>query len=111
MDDWHTVGAAGDIPDGGAVAADVGGVQVAIVRCGERVFAVSNLCTHAGALLHEGSVDRARCTIECPLHGAEFDLATGEVLTPPAIEPLAVFAVRVQGGDIQISVADRRAGA
>jgi len=66
---------------------------------------VNDVCTHAHALLHEGSVDRVRCTVECPLHSTEFDLRTGEVLTPPATEPVATFPVRVLGEEVQVCVA------
>jgi 3-phenylpropionate/trans-cinnamate dioxygenase ferredoxin subunit len=65
---------------------------------------VSDICTHAHALLHEGSLDRVRCTIECALHGAEYDLRTGEVLTPPATEPVATFEVRVEGDEIKVAL-------
>jgi nitrite reductase/ring-hydroxylating ferredoxin subunit len=54
---------------------------------------------------HEGSVDRVRCTVECPLHSTEFDLRTGEVLTPPATEPIATFPVRLVNDQVQVAVA------
>lgn len=102
--EFITVGRPEEIPDGEVRAFDVGGVPVAIFNCRGAFFAVSDVCTHAQALLHEGSIDRVRCTVECPLHGAEFDLRTGEVLTPPATEPVAVFPVRVQQGSLQVAL-------
>jgi 3-phenylpropionate/trans-cinnamate dioxygenase ferredoxin subunit len=102
--EFVTVARVGEIPDGEARAYEIGGISVAVCNCNGRFFAVSDICTHAHALLHEGNLDRARCTIECALHGAEYDLRTGEVLTPPATEPVATFAVRVSGDEIQVCV-------
>ncbi len=53
-----------DIPDGEGRAFEVAGRTVGIYRCGDRLFAIGDVCTHAFALLHEGSVDRVRCTVE-----------------------------------------------
>jgi 3-phenylpropionate/trans-cinnamate dioxygenase ferredoxin subunit len=94
----------GEIGDGQGKAFEVGGVTVGVFNCGGRYFAIDDTCTHALALLHEGSVDRVRCTVECPLHGAEFDLATGAVLAPPAPEPVTVYPVRVNGDVIEIGL-------
>jgi 3-phenylpropionate/trans-cinnamate dioxygenase ferredoxin subunit len=102
--EFVAVARVGDILDGEARAYEVGGVPVAVCNCNGRFLAVSDICTHAHALLHEGSLDRVRCTIECALHGAEYDLRTGGVLTPPATEPVATFAVRVEGDEIQVAV-------
>ena len=102
--EFVTVARVAEIADGEARAFEVRGVPVMVCNCTGRFLAVSNVCTHAHALLHEGSLDRVRCTVECALHGAEYDLATGEVLTPPATEPLVTFAVRVLGDEIQVAL-------
>jgi 3-phenylpropionate/trans-cinnamate dioxygenase ferredoxin subunit len=102
--EFVTVAQVGEIPDGEARGYEVGGVPVAVCNCNGRFLAVSDICTHAHALLHEGSLDRVRCTIECALHGAEYDLRTGEVLTPPATEPVTTLAVRVDGDEIKVAL-------
>ena len=99
-----TVARVGEIPEGEGRAFDVNDVPVGIFHCGDGFFAVSDVCTHAHALLHEGTVDRVRCTVECPLHSTEFDLRTGKVLTPPATEPVPTFPTRVEGEEIQVAV-------
>jgi nitrite reductase/ring-hydroxylating ferredoxin subunit len=101
---WRRVCALKDLRDGEGHSVQVDGVEVGVYRCGEELFAVENICTHAHAYLHEGSVDRVRCTVECPLHGAEFDLRSGAVLSPPAEEALRVFAVRVVGDEVQVDI-------
>ncbi len=102
--EYVTVARVGEIPEGEGRAFDVREVAVGVFNCGGRFFAVSDICTHAHALLHEGSLDRVRCTIECPLHGSEFDLRTGEVFTRPATEAVATFPVRVDGDEIQVAL-------
>ncbi len=101
---WYKVCSRNDVRDGQGHSVEVGGVEVGVYRCGDEIFAVENICTHAHAYLHEGSVDRVRCTVECPLHGAEFDLRSGAALAPPAEKALKVFAVRVVGDEVQVDI-------
>jgi 3-phenylpropionate/trans-cinnamate dioxygenase ferredoxin subunit len=75
---------------------------IAVFNVEGALFAISDICTHAEASLSEGHVDGQ--TIECPLHGACFDLRTGEALTPPAIEPVRTFAVVLQDDDVYVEV-------
>ncbi len=102
--DYVTVARVGEIAEGEGRAFDVGGVAVGVFNCRGHLFAVGDVCSHAHALLHEGSLDAVRCTVECPLHGSEFDLRTGGVLTPPATEPIETREVRVQGDAIQVAL-------
>jgi 3-phenylpropionate/trans-cinnamate dioxygenase ferredoxin subunit len=106
--EFVTLARVGDIPDGEGRGFEVNDVAVGVFNCGGRFLAVGDVCTHAHALLHEGSMDRVRCTVECPLHSTEFDLRTGRVLAPPATEPIATFPIRVEGGEIQVTVPPRR---
>jgi 3-phenylpropionate/trans-cinnamate dioxygenase ferredoxin subunit len=108
VDEYIRVDRVGEIPDGEGRVFEIAGREVAVFNCRGTYFAVSALCSHADAYLNEGSLDRIRCTVECPLHGAEFDLRSGRVLTPPAEEPLDVFAVRVEAGAIEVAKLPRR---
>jgi len=101
---WVRVARLDEIPRDGGRAFEIDGLTIGVYRCGETLFAICDVCTHALALLHEGSVDRVRCTVSCPLHGAEFDLATGAVLSPPATEPIRVYPVRVAGDDVEVAL-------
>jgi 3-phenylpropionate/trans-cinnamate dioxygenase ferredoxin subunit len=85
---------------GKPVQVDVAGKSVCVTRVGDEVFAVSNICTHSYAELSEGEVKEY--AIECWLHGAEFDLRTGEALTLPATEALETFDVEKVGNEITI---------
>ena len=64
---------------------------VCLVKIKEEVFAVEDTCSHSEASLSEGELNGYR--IECWLHGAEFDLRTGEAVVPPAVAPLKRFIV------------------
>ena len=79
---------------------EVDGVDIAVVRHGEEVFAIEDECSHAAVALSEGDVED--CTIECWLHGSRFDLRTGKPTGLPATEPVPVYAVHVDGDDVLI---------
>ena len=85
----------GDIPMPGALHVDVAGEPIAVVRTGAGVFAIRDVCSHADVRLSEGEV--IECTIECWLHGSAFDLRTGAPLSLPAIAPVPVYPVEVDG--------------
>ena len=87
--------------EGKPVAIDVDGVAVCVVRVGDEVFAVADTCTHSEASLSEGEITGTK--IECWLHGAEFDLRTGQALTPPATESLESFKVNRNGNQLTIT--------
>jgi nitrite reductase/ring-hydroxylating ferredoxin subunit len=80
----------------------VNGLQLAIFRSGGKFYATAEHCTHEDESLEEGWLDG--CQIECPRHGAMFDLRTGEAISLPATDPLAVYPVRIDGTDIWVEV-------
>jgi 3-phenylpropionate/trans-cinnamate dioxygenase ferredoxin subunit len=91
-----------DLDDRKPFAADVDGEAVVVVRDGERVHALQDLCSHAAVSLSEGEVTKQG--IECWLHGSRFDLVTGEPSSPPASDPVDVYAVEVREGDVYVAV-------
>ncbi|MET9226662.1 non-heme iron oxygenase ferredoxin subunit [Lentzea sp. NPDC003310] len=84
------------------LAATVDDVDIVLVRDGERVHALADLCSHAAVSLSEGEVSRKG--IECWLHGSCFDLETGKPSSPPASEPVDVYAVDIRDGDVFVDV-------
>ena len=86
---------------GKPVAIEVDGVAVCVARIGDEVFAVEDTCTHSEASLSEGEITGTK--IECWLHGAEFDLRTGQALTPPASAALKTFKVEVNGNQVVVT--------
>jgi 3-phenylpropionate/trans-cinnamate dioxygenase ferredoxin component len=76
---------------------------IALFVVAEKVYAVSDTCTHMEFSLCEGGIVDGD-EIECVWHNARFCLRTGDVLAPPAYEPLRTFAVRVEGDDVLIEL-------
>lgn len=106
MSEFERVAALGDVPAGAPYTATVGSQDVVLVRDGEEVFAIEDLCSHAMYPLSEGEV--SECHIECALHGSRFDLRTGKPDALPATEPVATFPVRLEdtadGVDVYVDV-------
>ena len=94
--------ALGEVTNASPLAVTVDGVDVAIVRQGDDLYAIQDECSHANIQLSEGDVDG--CLIECWLHGSTFDLRTGKPTTLPAFEPVPVYPVRVDGDDVLVDV-------
>ena len=87
-----------DLPVEGTLAGCVGDEPVLLSRFDAELFAVSGTCTHYGAHLADGLIDRA--AVHCPLHHACFDLRTGAPLRAPALDPLDRWQVEVKGGRV-----------
>ena len=85
-----------------ALAVLVGRTDVALVRSGERCYAIADECSHAAIPLSEGDVEDGE--IECYLHGSRFDLSTGQPLGLPATEPVAVYRCEVVGDDVFVDL-------
>ena len=77
------------------------GQRICLIRSRGRVSAVANNCTHQDFEMSLGDV-LADGTIQCAWHGARFDCATGEVRQGPALRPLPVFEVRLEGDDVLV---------
>ena len=93
-----------EIEPGTARRVDVGGVPVAVVRIGDEVYAIGDVCSHAEVSLSEGEVWADERELECPKHGSTFDLKTGEPVTLPATQPVPVYAVDVADGIVTVTV-------
>lgn len=89
-----------------AVRVVVDGIAVAVVRdSAGALHALGDTCTHGDISLSEGFVEDD--TLECWAHGSKFELTTGKPLTLPAYEPVPVFAVSVEDGDVYVDVTNR----
>jgi 3-phenylpropionate/trans-cinnamate dioxygenase ferredoxin subunit len=89
-----------DIPAGTTKAVMVDDVSVLLCNVDGTIYAIEDVCTHDGGELDQGRLDGA--CIECPRHGARFDVRTGAVLALPAVMPVPTYAVRVDGDDIHV---------
>ena len=111
------VGPVGDFPMRHMRIVDVGTRQIGVVRWGDRIFAVNNLCAHQGGPVCRGvlsgrlaasrpgelTLDDAAPTLACPWHGWEFDLLPGRALLDPKLR-LRTFAARVVDGRVLVDL-------
>jgi nitrite reductase/ring-hydroxylating ferredoxin subunit len=97
------VARSGQIPDGYVRRFFAGDVELAVARLDGKAYATSNYCTHLDCLLSSGKLQDDG--IRCSCHGSVFDLETGEPLYPPATEPIKVFPIREEAGQIFVGVA------
>lgn len=76
----------------------VGEESIAVFRIGEDVYAIGDRCSHAEASLAEGDVFGT--DVECPRHGSEFDLTTGEPMSLPATRPVPTYPITIEDGTV-----------
>jgi nitrite reductase/ring-hydroxylating ferredoxin subunit/dissimilatory sulfite reductase (desulfoviridin) alpha/beta subunit len=100
-DEYVAVARADTVPPGSAVTVMVGDQPVALANAGGTFCAVADTCPHAGGSLGRGAVDG--WSVSCPLHGATFDLRSGEALGGPADAPVPVHPVRVEDGEVRVA--------
>ena len=79
-------------------------LEILVVNCDGEILAIEDRCSHDDGDLSEGDLHADQCAIECPRHGALFDLRTGKPLTLPAYKPVEAFAVKVDGDTITLEV-------
>jgi 3-phenylpropionate/trans-cinnamate dioxygenase ferredoxin subunit len=100
MADWVDVARADEFPPGTWRVVEVEGALIAVFNLEGAYYAIEDVCTHDGSTLTGGDIEGE--VIVCPRHGAKFSIKTGEVLAPPAYEPVSVFPVRTEGGKVQV---------
>jgi nitrite reductase/ring-hydroxylating ferredoxin subunit/uncharacterized membrane protein len=89
-----------DLPDDSPVAVEAEGRQILLYRHRGILYAIDNICSHAGGLLSRGTV--ADLTVTCPLHGSRFALTDGSVSRGPAHQPQPVLRTRIRNGWIEV---------
>ena len=93
-----------DLPPGAKRVVRWEDLEIGIVNCNGAILAVEDRCSHDDGDLMEGDVDEETCTVECPRHGSEFDLRTGQPLNLPAYVPIETYPVTVEDGVIKVEV-------
>lgn len=100
MGEFIKVAETKDIASGTGILVELGGERIALFNENGTFYAIGDVCTHSGGPLSEGDVEGD--VVTCPWHGAQFDIKTGEVMSPPATEPVQTYRVKVEGGDVLI---------
>ncbi len=96
--------ATAELPPGGVRVVTAGDYEIGVFNCDGNLYAIEDRCTHDDGPLAEGTLDSKTCTIECPRHGARFDLTNGKALTLPAFEPVDTFPVVIEDDMIKLEV-------
>jgi nitrite reductase/ring-hydroxylating ferredoxin subunit len=97
-----TVARVWELPPGSVREVWVGDVSLALCNVRGQLYAMENVCSHDGGLLGSGEMDGYE--VECPRHGARFDVRTGAPVCLPAAMPVRTFPVRVHGDAVQVAV-------
>ncbi len=96
MSSFVTVARVEELPPGTRLHYAFDEETVIVLNVDGEFFAIADLCTHDGGPLEDGEVCDHQ--IECPRHGARFDIRTGRVTRLPASEPIPTYAVKIEDG-------------
>lgn len=100
MSDWiHVCSTADLLPGEKAVAWD-GDTAIVVINLDGEFYAIEDRCTHDEYELSPGTIDTREGSIECVLHGARYDIRSGEALCAPAYTPVAKFPVKIEDGQV-----------
>jgi 3-phenylpropionate/trans-cinnamate dioxygenase ferredoxin subunit len=102
---WIKVAKLSDFPSNGLKLVEAKGIEICLIKSGDKVFAVQEYCTHEDGPLHEGYLEDDGKILVCPWHAARFDISTGKAQedTPWATD-LKTYKVKIEGQDILVDV-------
>ena len=100
------VAALADLPLGKTLAVKLKTTPIILVNVAGVFYALHDRCSHANAHLSHGDLDSEALTMECPLHGARFDLQTGHPRSLPATKPVKTYTVYAEGDDLFVDFDD-----
>lgn len=103
--EWVTVASVDELAPGERLVFEMGRDWVILFNVGGTFYAVEDQCSHEDEPLSEGFLSGH--VLECPKHGATFDIRNGEHLSPPAVRPIKWYPVRVEGDSVQVGIAAR----
>lgn len=102
MTDFVPVATTDTLSDGEGTVVEANGHTIALFRTEGEFYAIGNECTHTGGPLGEGDLNGT--TVTCPWHGSQFDITSGEVLEPPAVDSEPEYEVRIEGDEVQVGI-------
>jgi len=99
---WHAIGAVDDFFEDTPMPAEAAGHALCVVRRGDEVFALADLCSHGNARLSDGFIEGD--DVECPFHQGRFCLRTGAATEAPATEAVATYPIQIKDGAVWVAV-------
>ena len=100
---WHDVGSSEDVSEDMPLTAKVGEREIGVFMHGGRFYAMEDVCPHAYALLSQGFMMGEE--VECPLHGARFNITSGKCTQEPGGRDLRTYPVKVEDGRVLVELA------
>lgn len=101
MSEFLPAGPLTQIPVGRGLTVHVGGREIALLREGDKVYALDNKCPHKGAALSFGWVENGK--VACPMHGWEFSCQTGDCTDRPGVA-VKHYEVKIEGGSVWVKL-------
>ncbi|NWF68718.1 MAG: non-heme iron oxygenase ferredoxin subunit [Chloroflexi bacterium] len=108
MTEFVTITTVEQLKPGERIIVEIGSHWIAVFNIDGQYYAIEDRCTHDDGPLADGELEG--CDIECPRHGARFDVRTGKVSAPPALVAVQTYQVRVEGRDVQLATEPTKAG-
>lgn len=100
----HRVGLLESLPNMAGSKFEVNDRRLALFRIDDAVYVIGDVCSHAEASLSEGELFDHE--VECPRHGAEFDIRTGKQLSLPATKPVPTYQTEIRDGEVFVTIED-----
>jgi nitrite reductase/ring-hydroxylating ferredoxin subunit len=100
--EWHDVAARATLDPDFPTGVEVNGQKIGLFLSGDQVFATEDVCPHAFALLSQGFQEDG--FIECPLHAARFEIATGKCMNEIGQRDLKTFPIKIEGGRVSVQI-------
>jgi 3-phenylpropionate/trans-cinnamate dioxygenase ferredoxin subunit len=98
---WLPAGHIDDIPAGRVILVEHGDTRIAVCNVGGQFYAIEDVCTHDGGSLDQGQLEGDE--IECPRHGARFNVRTGAATLMPAVMPVPTYPIKIEGNQVFVS--------
>lgn len=102
MNEFIKIGKKSDFPENQTKGIEVNGSSVCIANFSGHLTAFDNTCTHAESQLSDCDIEDGQ--VACPLHGARFDVKTGQAMSLPAVRPVKMHEVKIEGDSIFVKL-------
>lgn len=107
MAEFHKIAATDEVAPGELKQFELEGRPVGLCNIGGEFYAFEDICTHQFAHLSEGEFD-GESEVKCPLHGARFDVQSGEAKSLPAVKPVPTHEVKVEDGAVYVALNEKQ---
>ncbi len=102
MTEYISIARLEDLPPGSSKLVEYGIYRIAVFNLDGEIYALEDMCTHDGGPLATGRIVEG-CQVECPRHGARFDIKTGNAMCMPAFMPTLTYEIKIEGDEILIA--------